>query len=347
MAALFYWPGVSETISRKLLTFTQDKIDTKDIESYYFWLEVMMHHRIFLGDFDLSYVDMDSFNVLTERMLKVGAFFEVINAVIPLGWFFIEKGDFERARGMADLLGRVGTEYEHGHAKAFHLVVQVRIHIEQGQLKEALAAAHKGNLLTEMLGLRDIYFDFVTFRARVHVLLGDQESAESCFKHQEEIKSNRYLVPYYVSDESAVRSMFYVSCLEEAIKNRDNPRISQLAKESGKWGMKAMKASRKFKRDRVEILRLMGTRSWLMGDRNKALKWWGESVEDGERLKFRPDLSRTYFEIGKRLSEPNSPYKELNSITAAGYLNKAKTMFEEMGLQWDLEQLERVMEHLD
>jgi hypothetical protein len=29
------------------------------------------------------------------------------------------------------------------------------------------------------------------------------------------------------------------------------------------------------------------------------------------------------------------------------YLNKAKSMFEEMGLQWDLEQLERVMEHPD
>jgi TPR repeat protein len=86
----------------------------------------------------------------------------------------------------------------------------------------------------------------------------------------------------------------------------------------------------------------MGTRSWLMGERKKALKWWSKSIEAGERLKFRPDLSRTYFEIGRRLSEPNSPYKELNVITAAEYLNKAKAMFEEMGLQWDLEQLERL-----
>jgi len=84
-----------------------------------------------------------------------------------------------------------------------------------------------------------------------------------------------------------------------------------------------------------------------MGKRKKALKWWADSVETGERLKFRPDLSRTYFEIGRRLSEPNSPYRELNGISSSDYLNKAKTMFEEMGLQWDLEQLERVMEHLD
>jgi|GEM_PF-3479894 hypothetical protein len=46
---------------------------------------------------------------------------------------------------------------------------------------------------------------------------------------------------------------------------------------------------------------------------------------------------------GKRLSKPNSPYRELNGISAVEYLNKAKAMFEEMDLQWDLEQLEQVV----
>ena len=45
---------------------------------------------------------------------------------------------------------------------------------------------------------------------------------------------------------------------------------------------------------------------------------------------------------GKRLSKPNSPYRELNGVSAAEYLNKAKTMFEEMDLQWDLEQLKNL-----
>jgi hypothetical protein len=39
---------------------------------------------------------------------------------------------------------------------------------------------------------------------------------------------------------------------------------------------------------------------------------------------MRLGLSRTYFEIGKRLSEPNSSYKELNGISAAEYDDKAK-----------------------
>ena len=43
------------------------------------------------------------------------------------------------------------------------------------------------------------------------------------------------------------------------------------------------------------------------------------------KFNMKPELSRTDFEIGKRLSEPNSPYRELNGISPAEYLNKAKT----------------------
>jgi len=54
-------------------------------------------------------------------------------------------------------------------------------------------------------------------------------------------------------------------------------------------------------------------------------------------------LSRTYFEVGKRLLEPRSKYKNLNGITAEEYLEKARTLFEEMDLQWDLDELDKVM----
>jgi class 3 adenylate cyclase/tetratricopeptide (TPR) repeat protein len=343
LAVLFSWPGISATISRRILTFTKDKIGKNDDESYYSWLMSEITHKLYVDDFDLSHIDMASFNTLTEKMLRVGEFVEVIHEVFMLGWFFIERGDFERAREMVGLLGRVDAEYENDHAKVFQLLLEVRSSIEQGRLKEAIDAAHKGILLTERLELRSIHFSFLNLKARAHVLLGDQEGSETCFKYLEEIKSNTHLVPYHLSDYLAVRSMFSVACLEEAVNKGDNPRIRQLAREFWKWGMQAMKASKKFKRDRVEVLRLLGTYFWLTKKFRKALKWWAASMETGERLKMRLDLPRTYFEIGKRLSESNSPYKELNGISAAEYLDKAKTMFEQMDLQWDLEQFEHLI----
>jgi len=347
LSTLFWWPGISATISRRIIKFTKDKIDTSDDESYSWWFFDEMLHKTMFENFDLSHIDIVSYKILTEKMLRIGVLFETIVSALFLGFFFIKRGDFENARAMTALLGRIGVEYEHSQARLFQLLVEVRIFKELGKLKETIDSAHRGILLAERLGFKEMHLEFITLKTQAQVLDGNLEGSEICLDHQEEIRSNAYLIPYYLSDYISVRSLYFVSRLEEAVESGDESRIRQFDRESRKWGSRSIKASRKFKRDRVEVLRLMGTRSWLMGKRKKALKWWADSVETGERLKFRPDLSRTYFEIGRRLSEPNSPYRELNGISSSDYLNKAKTMFEEMGLQWDLEQLERVMEHLD
>jgi class 3 adenylate cyclase len=346
MSVPFSWGGLSEKISRRILDFTKNRIDTSDLWSSYVWVLTDHAHKVSIGDFDLSY--LESFSYFSEEMLRVGGFWEVIHAVSFAGFYFIKTGDFEKAEYMTSSLNRIGTEYDNSLARFLQYLLEIRILREKGEKFEAtIDLANKGAVLAGRLGIKNFHIECLALNARTYLMLGNLESAEACLDEQEEIRSNAFLVPYYLSDFVSVRSLYNIIRLEEALKRGDEKQIRQFAAESQKWGSQTLRVSKKFKRHRVEILRLMGTRSWLMGKRKKALKWWGDSVEAGERLKFRPDLSRTYFEIGKRLSEPNSPYRELNGISAAEYLNKAKTMFEEMGLQWDLEQLERVMEHLD
>jgi hypothetical protein len=86
----------------------------------------------------------------------------------------------------------------------------------------------------------------------------------------------------------------------------------------------------------------MGVFFWLVGKHRKALMWFNRSIEEGERLGARPDLYRTYMEVGKRLGMYHSKYNELNGISAKEYLNTAEKQFLAMDLQWDLEQLESV-----
>ena len=87
---------------------------------------------------------------------------------------------------------------------------------------------------------------------------------------------------------------------------------------------------------------MVGQYYWLISKQKKAVQCWKRAIEEGERLGARPDLARTYMEIGKRLLEEKSKYKELNGISAEEYLEKARNMFEEMDLQWDLDELEKV-----
>ena len=66
------------------------------------------------------------------------------------------------------------------------------------------------------------------------------------------------------------------------------------------------------------------------------------NAEKGKQIGARLELSRTYYEVGKRLTEPNSKFNALNGISADQYLKKAKEMFKEMDLQMDLDELERI-----
>ena len=71
----------------------------------------------------------------------------------------------------------------------------------------------------------------------------------------------------------------------------------------------------------------------------------GNGLPDLQRLRglgARPDLARTYMEIGKRFLEKKSKYKKLNGISTKEYFEKAMTMFQEMDLQSDLDELDRI-----
>ncbi len=56
-----------------------------------------------------------------------------------------------------------------------------------------------------------------------------------------------------------------------------------------------------------------------------------------------PEDARFCNGCGQNLKSPSEPItKELNGISAEEYLERARSMFEEMDLQWDLDELDRV-----
>ena len=152
----------------------------------------------------------------------------------------------------------------------------------------------------------------------------------------------KLLMPLYAAPYLSVRFLADIHQLEMAIRSENSSNLAQLRRQAYQAGKAAVRNSRKYAPYRTKIFRLMGLYYWLIGKQGKALKWWNRTIQEGERLGAGPDLSRTYFEVGKRLLEPDSKHKELNGIKAGEYLDKAEKLFREMDLQWDLEQLERV-----
>ena len=178
-------------------------------------------------------------------------------------------------------------------------------------------------------------------------MLGDVKGTQDSLWHAEKIKAE-VIAPLVLHEGELILSRFIFELyqLEEGMKKSDKPSSSLHSSSAFKVGDDALKIADKYALIKTEAFKLMGVYYWMIGKQRKAMQWWRKAIKEGQRLNDRLELSRTYYEVGKRLLEPKSKYKELDGIKADEYLEKARTMFEEMDLQWDLDELDKLKIHM-
>jgi len=241
-------------------------------------------------------------------------------------------------------MSEIAIAYDYNVATVYSDMHTTELLFKKGQLSEAQKKAEKGIIFSSRHSTEIHQQMFLSWRAQAQILLNDINGAtDSLLKAKKIIDQHKFISPFFIMPYTIAQFMIDIYLLKEAIVSNNRKNLSKLKKKAHRNGKKALNNSKKYAVDCVKVLRLMGGYYWLAGKQKKALKWWDKAIKKGEELGARPDLSKTYFQIGKSLLEPNSKYKELIGITAEEYLEKARTMFLEMDLQWDLDELDKVM----
>ena len=252
-----------------------------------------------------------------------------------------EQGDFNELRKTISILFEIGEAYDSSVHTVFAHALKADFLVKT-RAREALAEAEQCFLYSREKSTEIHILMHLGFKAEALILLNDHEGAEESLSQAKAIyEKQKLLMPLFAAPYLAVRFLADIHPLEMTIRSEIPSNLAHLRKQAYQAGKAALRNSRKYAPYRTKIFRLMGLYYWLIGKQGKALTWWTRTIREGERLGARPDLARTYFEVGKRLLEPHSKYKELNGISAKEYLDKAEKLFREMDLEWDLEQLER------
>ena len=79
---------------------------------------------------------------------------------------------------------------------------------------------------------------------------------------------------------------------------------------------------------------------------NKSIKSIDLAIQAAEKYNGRLELSRAYLEMGKILLNPDVRQNKFNELSAHDYLEKAKTLFEEMNLKYDLKEYNEFMNNM-
>jgi len=340
LSGIMSFGGVSFKISDKILSISKTQIDKKDINNlmaYTCMKEILNFTAGYWRENSILEVQ------LLNNSFEKGIMWESTTYIMYFSWLKIGKGEFSECETCISMLFEIENTYDYAAAALYGYFLSTLLAIAKGNFKAAKKSAEQGIAFCLKHDLNLHQLQFWSWKAEAQILSGQIENNEECLSQAKAILDQQNLpAPGYAEVYLVARFLKDIYSLKRSVEvsTKIDPELEKKAWKSGKASLKVLK---RYKPYRPKVYRLMGEYFWLTGRQKKALKWWDKSIKFGESMSAKPDLSRTYFEVGKRLLEPNSKYKKLNGITAEEYLKKARTMFEEMDLQWDLDELDKLM----
>jgi serine/threonine protein kinase len=337
---LFSFAGISFAMSRKILEFTRPKLQEGDVKSKPYFRCSEVACNLLAGTWE-NIPEYD--DTLVKQCLGIGEFFYTSNYIACYGFQYNEQGHFDKVQQCIDKLNEIGEIYDNDFAFLAAQRLILSMWLIRRQLKEISNLDTKKLDFLERVGGSQVRLSVSSIKINSKLLLQNISSASVLLNQAEEIMSKeKRVIPFYSSRYFVCQFLYHISLMENSLDSDDKRALFSLRKRAYQCGKKAAKIVAKYALDRAEVYRMMGIYYWLTNSQKKALKWWQKSIQVGEQLRARPELARAYKEVGKRLLEPQSKYRTLNGISAETYLERARKLFEEMGLQWDLEELERV-----
>ncbi len=338
-SVLFSFSGISFGMSRKILDSVKGRIDKESakLPIIYELLETL--HNYLIGSWQLIPKYDDN---LTSRSLSIGEIYYASQYLFWSAFPRVFQGSFAIAASMASRLREIAKEFENDFSLALWYELNICLLMESGKLGNALTEVDKSIVFASKPGLSYFLIVLYSYKTWLCILTGDFAKAEESLRNAEATRRQidpvpNHLVPFYRS-----QLKYELNRLQEAIENGNRAESHEHRKKAVKACKMLLRSSKKAAQHRTESYKLAGLYYWLMDKQEKALKWWLKAIKEGERLGARLELSRLYLEVGKRLLEEKSKYRMLNGIKATDYLDKARMLFEEMDLQWDLNELERV-----
>jgi hypothetical protein len=288
-----------------------------------------------------SVPDLDESMVNTA--LGKGDLYKLTAYLLHLGCIKLECGNIQQAELCSEKLHFITESYGYDFARVHFHFVKTNILIRKRALHEALIEADKGVTIADQANMRPPMLRSLGVKIIVEVLFSRPEKATLSVKKGETLLAELGIVGHlYRAPFMLGRLLTHLEQLTEALKSGNRSRIQQCKREARVSAKQAGRVSKKHALYRTWIFKSIGEYYWLIDDQGKALKWWNNAISEGERLGSRLELSHTYFDVGKRLLEPRNKTQKVKGLEAEHYLEKAQKLFEEIGLEWGIDNFEKL-----
>ena len=329
---LFMWTGISFDVSRRMLIYAQNGGADQDPisrASYRFCLKM---HEFLIGKWE---VDSD-YQKLYDRSIHIGDYWPITIYILYSGMVNIELGLFDKFIDSMQKLNNILDSYDNSHAKAQMYRMSVPAYYRFRKLDEANKMADEAIDYTSTTGHTAMLLVIYWSKVQLLIINGQLDEARKIFLEAEKEIDKYKIITIYYNPYLLAKAKLEFEEIKLLPKNHiDN---KYYLKELHRTANLLISKSKKMIASLTEAYLIKADIYCFQKKYNQAFKYYTLAILTGEKYKGQLELSRAYFELGKFLSNPNIEQNQFNGLLGKDYLEKAKTMFEEMNLQWDLEE---------
>jgi class 3 adenylate cyclase/tetratricopeptide (TPR) repeat protein len=330
-SAMFGWTGFSMALCRKILEFTARNMETGTGTP---WMEYNMFvnlYQFLTGEWK----EDKHFRQMYDYCISRGNIWTLLHYVLFHGLQFIETGLPGKTELMINKLAMLGEDYQVNLAMAQHYRLFANYTFRYRKLDENIAKADEGIEYTGKTGHDNILSIILLTKASCLAMKGEIDRAWAVFREGEKRAMERKILKMWYS------AIFVTKAYIELEELKSNPSDPYLQKSIVRTVKKAVSASAKVMNDHIVSHQLSGSVHAFLGNYKKALKHFGIAIDLGEKSNGKLELSRTFFETAKCLAKANGKIISFRGKTAKAYLAEARELFSEMGLKYDLRELDR------
>ncbi len=321
------WSGRGIGYGRMLTDFTRSVVDLNNKLS---WLYVT--YSKVMADYLTNRLEDDKAG---EKIFKFAM--ETGNVWAPTvyhsfkGISYVEMGLKKEVGQLSRNMLIMANELENSFTWVQYHRLQYTIYVKFREMDEAIDKGPESIRYIAKTDHTTLLLLAYCFISMAYTHKGQPDKAKEYLLLAEELTGKLWL-KYYVS--TTLLAKCYILFKEAARQGKaiKKEQIAELLKTS----QQLVKASKNVYCNKTEAYRFTAMAYAYANKPGKALKFFNKSIDFSEWYGAKLELSRTYFELGKFLS--GSKTKKLNGLSGEDYLEKAKTLFTEMDLQWDLEE---------
>ncbi len=292
-------------------------------------------------------IDLDFDEDLFRTGMKLGEFYPACYYIAYAHYMSVGRGDFAASARLADILLQTAEEYDYEYALLDHYTALVYHHANRGEAADMLKAAEISLELEKKIGLKTWMVGGEGIIARAHILAGNLGPAEEALRRgKQNLEPLGKISPMFTMNYYIARLQLEVIRLEQMRSGKENNHdgigirmLRKQAHNSSKLVMGQFKTLHEFM---PEGYRYTGILYWLEGNAAGAFSQWKKSIQAASTMHKRQELARTYLEIGRRLLEKRSSKRLFDGLDAKECLKKARQIFEELGLVYDLAGVDRM-----